>query len=110
MDLPFEPLFDGKAAGEIAQRKLVVKFKEQVRTWLREKILAGNFSGVDGCKGHCRDEARCDHEFRGAANVPLTNEEIEVAVAAHRGVAVGPDREDRTFDNQCADSRRSKLI
>src|ERR1700687_5848617 len=110
MDLPFEPLFDGKAAGEIAQRKLVVKFKEQVRTWLREKILAGNFSGVDGGKGDCRDEACCHHEFRGAANVPLTNEEIEITVAAHRGVAVRPDREDRTFDDQCGAACRSKLI
>jgi hypothetical protein len=76
---------------------------------LREDI------GLTGTKiacgeGHCGDEACCNHEFRGAANVPLTNEEIEITVAAHRGVAVGPDREDRTFDNQCGDSRGSKVI
>ena len=45
-----------------------------------------------------------------AANVPLADEEINVAVAAHRGIAIGPDREDRALHDECADSCRSKLV
>ena len=45
-----------------------------------------------------------------AANVALANEQIEVAIAAHRGIAIGLHRKHRPFDDQGPDSLQSKTI
>jgi len=56
------------------------------------KILAGNFPGVEHAAAR-RLVAAGNHQFRGAANVAPTNEQIEIAIAAHCWITIGRTRE-----------------
>ena len=66
-DLPREKFFEGKPAGKIAQREIVVQLDEKIRIGLGEKILAGNFAGIDGAErnGGLRSPQRSSIPWRG---------------------------------------------
>jgi hypothetical protein len=109
-DLAFEEFFEREPAREIAQREIVVQLDEQLRFRPGKKILSGDFSGVDGGDGNSSLVTGREHQFSGAANVALANEQIEVSVAAHRGVVVGLHREHGAFYDKRGDFLRGELI
>ncbi len=109
-DLPSEKFLKGEPAGKIAQRSVVVQLDDEFRIRHGEKILAGNFSGVNGAERDRRHEAEGAHHFRGAANVLLTNEQVQVAIGAHRRVTIGLHRQYWPFYDQSANSFRGEAI
>src|SRR5580693_993957 len=99
-NLTREEFLDREPAWKIAQREIVVQFHEQLRLRPTEKILAWDFAGVDGAKRNLRTVTRGDHQLRGATNVALANEKIEVAIATHSGITVSLNREHWPFHDQ----------
>jgi len=109
-DLSREKLCKRQTTGKITQREIVVQLDEEFRIRLGKKILAGNFPGVDSAEGDSRQKAASAHQFRGAANILLWNQQVQVAVAAHCRIAVGPYRQDRPFDGYRANSMSAELL
>ena len=109
-DLPREKFLKRKAAGKIAQRAVVVQLDDEFRIRLGEKILAGNPAGVNGAERDCRRLTCRAHQFRGPANVTLPNEHVQVAIAAHRRVAIGLHRENRSLYHQGLNTLRTEQL
>src|SRR5215475_4092030 len=72
----------GKRQRKIAKCQIVVKFHQQLRIRLREEVLPRNFASVNGVERNCRFAPRCSHELGSAADVPLANQQVKVAVSA----------------------------
>src|SRR5215472_2904601 len=69
-----------------------------------EQVLARNFAGINsGEWDRCLVAGR-NHQLRGAADVALPDQEIEVAVSAHRWIGVGFSSEHRPLYRECRDS------
>src|SRR5207245_6968849 len=109
-DLSFKPSFEGKPAREITQGVIVVEFEQFFSIPPAKKVLAGDFPGVDRADGNFWLVAGIDHQFCGAANIALAHEQIQVAIAAHRWLAVGPHRKDRPLDHQHTDFFRGESL
>ena len=89
-NLAREEFFDGKRAGEITQREIVVQLDHELRVGLRKKILSGNLASINGAEGNSCLVTRGLQGFRGAADVSLADKEVEIAVVAHGGITVKP--------------------
>ena len=74
-----EEFFDGKRAGKIAQREIIVQLDDQLRVSLGEKILPGNFAGINGTEGNGCLVTCSQQGFCGAADVSLADKEVEIA-------------------------------
>ena len=109
-NLPREEIFDGQRARKISQGELVVQFNKQLRIGFGEKILPRNFARVDGAEGNGRLVAGGDQRLRGATDVSLPDEQVQVAVAAHCGIAIGLHGQHWPFDDQRADVLRGEQL
>ncbi len=73
---PRETLFERQGSGKVAQREIVVQLDEQLCVAIGEKILAGNFAGVDGADGNGCHVTCGQQQFRGATDVALADEQV----------------------------------
>src|ERR1700756_3884948 len=101
-NLPRKEIFDGKRAGKIAQRQIIVKLHKQFPIKLTEKILPRNLACANGVECNRGLVAKSNQQLRSARNVALADEQIEVAVAAHTWVGISLDSQDRSLDDQCS--------
>src|SRR5260221_12033658 len=60
-------------------------------------IDAGDLPGIDCGERNSGRETVSAQQFRGAADVALANEEINVCIATHRRIALGEHRQDPHF-------------
>jgi hypothetical protein len=77
---------------------------------IEKKILAGDFPGIDSPERDCGLVTSGAHQFRGPPDIPLANEQVQVAIGAHRRVAIRLHREHWTFYDQGADSLRGEAV
>lgn len=94
----------GERAGKIAQGALGVQLHDGVRALAQKKKLAGNFSGGGRREGNLGGKTAILHDARGARNVAVVHEEVEIAVLAEAGVAEGLRRKHRAFDRDALDA------
>jgi hypothetical protein len=109
-DLPREKSLEGEPAGKIAQGEIVVQLDEKFRIRVGKKILAWDFPGIDSAERNCGLVTSGDHQFRGPANIALANKQIQVAIGAHRRVAIRLHREHWPFYDKGTDSLRGEPV
>src|SRR5208337_1022567 len=103
-------ILDAHGPRIVAKGAFGVEFDEALRAGAFEEIFAGYFSGLNGAFWNVRIETQGDHVLRCRQNIAVANDQVEIDVAPHRGVAVSQERNQRTFHEQRLDAGSSKIF
>ena len=109
LDLPAEELLDGKRPGMVAEGFLGMQLNEKFGAGMAKDVFAGNFLRLNRSDGNARFVAESEHQFGGAKDVAIANDEIEIAILTEAGVGIAALRENRAFDHQSFDLRAGEI-